>query len=243
MLAMALPQLREELELLPGPMLADGQPSHTLHDPVRNLFFQIDWPTFEVLRRWHLGDAAAIAAEVSAHTTLQLEREDVAATVAFFNDNQLLRPPPGAAAEFAARLRQRQGGFGQQLLHNYLFFRIPLVKPDRWLGRWAPRLDFFYSQAFLWLTLAALGWGLVEVYRQWDRFAGTLVDTLSWSGAVSYGITLAAVKTLHELGHAFTAKRLGCRVPAMGEVEDRFVSQFAAVFERKPELSPVASMS
>ena len=38
------------------------------------------------------------------------------------------------------------------------------------------------------------------------------------------------------------ASKLG-RVPAMGEVEDRFVSQFAAVFERKPELSPVASMS
>jgi len=34
-----LPPLREELALLPGPALAGGQPSHTLHDPVRNLFF------------------------------------------------------------------------------------------------------------------------------------------------------------------------------------------------------------
>jgi putative peptide zinc metalloprotease protein len=56
----------------------------------------------------------------------------------------------------------------------------------------------------------------VEVYRQWDRFSATLVDTLSWSGLASYGVTLAAVKVLHELGHAFTAKRLGCKVPAMG---------------------------
>ena len=43
---MGMPVLREELALLPGPALADGQPSHMLHDPVRNLFFQIDWPTF-----------------------------------------------------------------------------------------------------------------------------------------------------------------------------------------------------
>lgn len=51
--------------------------------------------------------------------------------------------------------------------------------------------------------------GLVEAYRQWGSFAATLVDTFSWRG-------LAGVKGLHELGHAFTAKRLGCRVPTMG---------------------------
>lgn len=213
---MALPPLREELALLPGPVLADGQPSHTLHDPVRNLFFQIDWPTFEVLSRWHLGDAAAIAAEVNRETTLHLEARDVKDVVVFFHDNQLLQPPPGSAAEFAARLQKRRGSLGQRLLHNYLFFRIPLLKPDRWLNRWAPRLDFFYSRQFLYLTIAALAWGLVEVYRQWEHFAATLVDTLSWSGLASYGATLAAVKALHELGHAFTAKRLGCKVPAMG---------------------------
>lgn len=213
---MILPPLREELALLPGPALADGQPSHTLHDPVRNLFFQIDWPTFEVLSRWHLGEAAAIAAAVNRETTLHLEPRDVEDVIVFFHDNQLLQPRPGSAAEFAARLQKRRGSLGQRLLHNYLFFRIPLLKPDRWLGRWAPRLDFFYSRQFLYLTIAALGWGLVEVYRQWEHFAATLVDTLSWSGLASYGATLAAVKALHELGHAFTAKRLGCKVPAMG---------------------------
>ena len=211
-----LPPLREELALLPGPVLADGQPSHTLHDPVRNQFFQIDWPTFEVLSRWSLGDAAAIAAAVSRDTPLQLEAADIDEVRIFLRDNQLLRPQPGAAADFAARLRQRRGDLWQWLLHNYLFFRIPLVKPDAWLGRWAPRLDFFYSRQFLTLTLIALGWGLVEIYRQWDRFTATLVDTLSWQGLASYGVTLAAIKTLHELGHAFTAKRLGCRVPTIG---------------------------
>lgn len=213
---MDLPPLREELALLPGPALADGQPSHTLHDPVRNLFFQIDWASFEVLQRWSLGDAAAIAAAVSAETTLPLTEEDVLAVVRFLGDNQLLQAPPGSAGAFAALLKKRKGGVGQWLLHNYLFFRIPLIKPDRWLGRWAPRLDFFYSRRFLYLTLAALALGLVEVYRQWEHFAATLVDTLTWSGLASYGVTLAVTKVLHELGHGFTAKRFGCRVPTMG---------------------------
>ena len=59
---MSWPELREELDLLPGPTLPDGQPSWTLHDPVRNQFFRIDWPTFEVLQRWGQGDADAVAA-------------------------------------------------------------------------------------------------------------------------------------------------------------------------------------
>jgi putative peptide zinc metalloprotease protein len=42
------------------------------------------------------------------------------------------------------------------------------------------------------------------------------VDTLTWDGLLAYGLAIVVVKFLHELGHAFTAKRLGCRVPAMG---------------------------
>jgi putative peptide zinc metalloprotease protein len=211
-----LPLLREELALLPGPVLADGQPSHTLHDPVRNLFFQVDWPTFEVLRRWHLGHPAAIAHAVSEETALQLDSQDVEGVVDFFRDNQLLRPAAGSAATLAQRLQARHGSVWQRLLHHYLFFRIPLLHPDRWLGRWAPRLGLFYSQAFLFLTLAALAWGLVEVYRQWGTFAATLVDTFSPRGLAAYGATLVFTKLLHELGHAVTAKRLGCKVPTMG---------------------------
>jgi putative peptide zinc metalloprotease protein len=211
-----LPLLREELALLPGPVLADGQPSHTLHDPVRNLFFQIDWPTFEVLRRWHIGHPLAIAQAVSDETALQLDAQDVEGVVDFFRDNQLLRPAAGSAAALAQRLHARQGTLWQWLLHHYLFFRIPLLRPDRWLSQWAPRLDFFYSTTFLVLTLAALGWGLTEVYRQWGTFAATLVDTFSPGGLAAYGATLVVTKLLHELGHAFTAKRLGCKVPTMG---------------------------
>jgi len=211
-----LPALREELALLPGPRLADGQPSHTLHDPVRNLFFQIDWPTFEILRRWHLGQADRVADAVCRDTALQLGKDSVDDALLFLHEHQLLRPAAGAAGEYAARLRQRQGSWRHRLLHNYLFFRVPLVRPDGWLERWAPRLSLFYTRLFLWMTLAALTVGAVEVFRQWDAFSATLVDTISWRGLASYGIALTAVKLLHELGHAVTAKRFGCRVPTMG---------------------------
>jgi len=58
--------------------------------------------------------------------------------------------------------------------------------------------------------------GLTQVLRRWDVFSASLVDTFNLEGLVAYGVALLCVKFLHELGHAFTAKHYGCRVPAMG---------------------------
>src|SRR6266566_5183776 len=151
---MTLPALREELALYPGPRLADGQPSWTLHDPVRNAFFRIDWLTFEILSRWPLADAGAIAEVVARDTTLHPEMEDVEGVVRFLAENQLTRvAAPGSSNEFAARFRRLRHSWAEWLLHHYLFFRIPLVKPDRWLTRWVDRAGVFYTRRFFRLTL------------------------------------------------------------------------------------------
>lgn len=214
---MNLPRLREELALLPGPVLADGQSSWTLHDPVRNLFFRIDWPTFEVLRRWSADDPSVIAADVSAATALQLEAADVLGVAKFLSGNQLVRPEERqSASQLAGRLAQMEGSAWKWLLHHYLFFRLPLLRPDAWLSRWQGVAGLFFTRTFARLTLGALLLGLSQVARRWESFTASLVDTFNWEGLAAYGAALFLVKLLHELGHAFTAKRLGCRVPTMG---------------------------
>jgi putative peptide zinc metalloprotease protein len=214
---MAFPLLREELALLPGPSLADGQPSWSLHDPVRNQFFRIDWQSFEILSRWPMANSQAIANDICQSTTLQLESEDVDAFIQFLGDNQLLREAGAAGIrKLTTRLEAVKGNWKQWLLHHYLFFRVPIIKPDNWLNDTARYVQFFFSPLFLKLTIAALIIGLIEVARDWERFHATLVDMFSWHGLVSYGIALVLVKCLHELGHAYTAKRFGCRVPVMG---------------------------
>ena len=214
---MALPQLREELALLPGPVLADGQPSWTLHDPVRNRFFSIDWPTFEILQRWSFDDPATIAASITAATPLQLDSDDVRQVTSFLFDNQLLKPEGrGSARQLAERRARQEGSRIKWLLHHYLFFRVPLWRPDTWLDRWLPAARLFCTRGFALLTLLALALGLSQVIRQWDGFLASLVDTFSWQGLAAYGVAVVVVKLLHELGHAFTAKRFGCRIPTMG---------------------------
>ena len=88
---MPLPPLREELDLMPGPAMPDGQPSWTLHDPARNQFFRIDWPTLEILTRWSMDDPEKIAADISEHTTLTLTTDDVLQVAQFVVQHQLVQ--------------------------------------------------------------------------------------------------------------------------------------------------------
>ncbi len=217
MLPAHFPPLREELSLHPGQALATGEPSHILEDPVRNQFFRIDWVTFEVLKRWSLANADDILLSIRASTPLDLDADDILEVMRFLSDNQLLQPDPLSSPKvMAARLKRMKGSWSQQLLHHYLFFRIPLIKPDRWLTRVAPAFDWVFSATFARLTMLALLIGGIQVFRNWDRFSTTLLDTFTLNGLFAYGLALVGVKCAHELGHALTAKRRGCRVPSMG---------------------------
>ena len=214
---MSWPALREELDLLTGPTQPNAHPSWIIHDPVRHQFHRIDWQGFEILSRWDLKDIAAIVASVNRDTALDIVEDDVKQVLKFLEDQELINQPGSeASTKMAERLQARKSSWWKWLIHHYLFFRIPLVRPDGWLERWSKVGNFFFSRFFTLITLFALIVGVFYVSRQWDHFKSALVDTFSLQGLAAYGVALIAVKILHELGHGFVAKKHGCRVPAMG---------------------------
>ena len=215
--ARALLPLREEIGIFPGPAADDGSPTWTLHDPARNRFYRLGWQEFEILSRWDCGDFDILIGRVNAETTLTIEAQDVEELAHFLFAYDLLRSagPQSTVRMVEKAVRQRETWW-QWLLHNYLFLRVPLVRPDRFLTAAYPYVRFLYSRPF---ALSLLGVGLVGLYlivRQWDVFLDTFVDLFTISGVASFGATLFCLKIVHELGHAFTAKRFGCRVPSMG---------------------------
>ena len=213
----SLPSLRQELTLYPAPHADNGAPTWSLHDPVRNLFFRIDWLTFEILSRWDLNDPQAILDDIAKETSIQPEDEDIDAVLRFVHENELTqRNNPNGSQWYREQQQKRKSDFGQWLLHHYLFFRVPLLRADRWLTKTQALVSPFFTRTFLLLTLASLGFSSFEVSRQWDGFVSTLLDTFSWEGLLGYSAALIFAKFLHELGHAYTAKRFGCRVPTMG---------------------------
>jgi putative peptide zinc metalloprotease protein len=211
------PPLREELSLHPGPTSMDGAPTWTLRDPVRNGFFRISWPAFEILARWTAGSPAMIQQQVCTETALQIDEHDVQELVDFLSANQLLRARTREDSARLFRLAEAQKqSWSRWLLHHYLFIRVPLVRPDRFLDHTVGFVRWIYTRGFAWATALALLAGLFLIHQQWGNFRTTLVDTFTIEGAFYYALALSLVKTIHELGHAYTAKRFGCRVPTMG---------------------------
>jgi len=215
--ARRLPPLREELTLHPGPAGADGAPTWTLQDPASGRFFRLGWLEFEILSRWSLGEPGRIAAAVAQATPIPATEGDVEAFARFLSNADLLQARGDeAVGRLIAKAAARRQGPARWLLKNYLFFRVPLLRPDPWLDRMMPLARHLYTRGFLLLVLAAAAAGLFLATRQWDAFLGTFPHFLTLDGLVLAAVTLGGAKLVHELGHALTARRLGCRVPTMG---------------------------
>jgi putative peptide zinc metalloprotease protein len=211
------PKLREDLTLYPGPADQNGAPTWTLHDPVRNHYFQIDWVAFEIISRLDLADAEVICSRIGQQTTLMVDLANVEATIKFLAENELLILSSPQELELLYRKNQsRRKNWFNSLLHGYLFFRIPIVRPDKMLDKALPKVSFIFGKRFFQLTGLIFALGLWGVYRQWDAFTTTLVDTFSIEGILGYAGAIIVVKLLHEMGHALVAKKCGCRVPSMG---------------------------
>lgn len=212
-----LPKLRQELGLHRGATDLHGEPTWSLHDPVRNQYFALDWKGFEILRRFKLGTAQAIINDIAKTSTLQVSQLDIETVVEFLQANELIwRPDPDQTEWLMRRYHMQQKGLISRLIHNYLFFRVPLLHPDRWLEKLLPALSFLFSAWSIRLASLALIFGLWSVFRDWQAFSATLVDTFSLEGLAGYAAALVVVKIIHEFGHALVAKRAGCRVPTMG---------------------------
>lgn len=215
--ALRLPPLRQELTLHTAPAAPDGAPTWTLHDPAANRFYQLGWPAFEMLSRWGLGDADAVVAAVNAQTTLTVDREDVVSLLQFLLGHHLVLATSAYDTQRLQQAAQRQQlSPAMWLLKNYLFLRVPLVRPMPFLRRVSPWIAGVYRPGFWWLVAGVALTGLYLVSRQWDSFVHTFRAYTTWQGLLGLALALSFAKVLHELGHAFTAYRHGCKVPTMG---------------------------
>jgi putative peptide zinc metalloprotease protein len=212
-----LPELREEIALRPGPTALDGSPSWTLHDPARNQFYRLGWREFEILSRWDSGSPARLIARLQHETTLDVGQDEIEDVARFLALHSLFASRTADSTrqllEKAARYREH---WAMWLLKNYLFLRIPLVRPDAWLDRVYPRLAWLFSPAFRRLVIALALLAVYLVARRWDAFIDTFTYLFSVEGALYFALALSAMKVVHEMGHALTAKRYGCHVPSMG---------------------------
>ncbi len=212
-----LPELRQDLQLMQGAPSIEGQPRWMVYDPLRHRYFEIPQSTFEILSAWTPGDPGLLRLRTEQLHQRSISDQEIDDVIYFATTNSLCADPPeGDSRQYLDRIEKPQRGWLSHAIHNYLFFRVPLLRPQRFLQQSFPIVAPLYSKAaFLVIVFTSL-LGIYLVSREWDEFAGTFLHFFSPEGFILYGLSLVFIKTLHELGHAYTAVRYGVRVNAMG---------------------------
>ncbi|MBX3308511.1 MAG: HlyD family efflux transporter periplasmic adaptor subunit [Nitrospira sp.] len=212
-----LPTLRPNLQFNRGTPTPDGVPTWTIVDPVRTRYFQIEWPVYQMIQRWNAGTIEKLHAAMTKETTCQISMADVEDLVKFLYTNNLTeQSASGKHTDYQSQAQAGEHHWLMWLVHHYLFIKIPLVHPHDFLKATLPFVEPLYRTVTGW-AFGALGLvGLILVGRQWDTFVSTFLYFFNWRGAILYSLSLGVVKVVHELGHAYTATRFGCRVPTMG---------------------------
>ena len=213
-----LPRLRPELALVEGAPTVTHEPTWLVHDPLQNRYIQIDRPTYIVLSEWsHCRTADELIKRLAATGDLSVTADDVTKLVDFIVRNKLTDAlGSGTWKSHAKERAARSHAPLAWLAHNYLFFKLPLWHPQKFLETSLPVVRSAITRQTVIATAMMGALGLYLVSRQWDVFVITLQSYFSWEGAVATFFALAFIKVLHELGHAYSAVHYGCRVPTMG---------------------------
>ena len=214
---MIIPYLRQDLEIFRGNSREDGSPAWLLYDAVRNKYFTVGLTAFRLIKNWRGGEDIQNFEKKINSQGIETTGDEIKSFIGFLQKNNLIIQPQGQGVPFLMQQKNSlKKSWIMNLIHSYLFFKIPLFTPDEWLGRTLNKVKFLGSKKIR-NIIYILGFiGLFFVIQQFENFTKTFLYFFSLKGLMLYFITLVFVKCLHELGHAYIAKYHGCRVSAIG---------------------------
>jgi len=205
--------LRADIELRASAEDDSGQAAWVIEDPLSGRYFrvgQVESVVVEALR----GGATPSAAIERVHG-LGLPQPTPAALRAFLTELRCAGLCLGNDSQ-AGSAGVVQPRFWTRLLHGYVYYRIPLLRPDAWLTRLAPGLRPLASPVVA-RALRYIGLlGVLLALPQAQLYFATVSYLLSPTGFVSFIACLVVLKLGHELAHAFSAKFKGIHVRSMG---------------------------
>ncbi len=218
--AASLPRARRDLAIVP--IEYRGEPYWTIKDPVALRYYQLKGE-----ERFILGllDGQLSLDEIIARfeerfAPRRLRRTELAGFLALLHREGLVAAAAlGQGEQLLARDRSRQWQSWLASLGNVLAIRLPGINPDRFLTKIVPRLAWPFSPACLMVALFLMTAAAAIVVVNFGVLIERLPRLTEFFGPgniVWLAVSLALVKTLHELGHAVTCKHFGGECNRLG---------------------------
>ena len=213
-----LPALRTDIRIDHIDGGSGGQSYALIIDPVRSGYFQLHWPLSLILPLWSSATSGEqLRQRVWQDHEVEISQDDLNEAIEFLHQNQLTQADSkGTWHEYHALSAASRHSWYNRLIHNYLFFRLPLLHPQSLLERALPKLEFIFTRGFATTFLIMIAAGGYLTSRQSGVFLAMFSDLDKLPSLLIFAAVLLMLKLVHELGHALITVRLGCRVPSMG---------------------------
>ena len=198
-----------------------GELWFVLEDSVNNKYFRIKYPAYQFLGMldgnrtidevWKLsldafGDEAPTQGEV------------ISLLGQLYNSNLLLGDIPVDSQGLLKRYKERVQREVTGQIKSFLFMKIPLFDPDRFLRVFTPFFGWIFSVPGLifWVVTALVG--IVFTLGDYDKLMADTSAVLSPSNLPLMMAAFGISKILHELGHGFACKKFGIQNGSGGRV-------------------------
>ena len=192
---MIVPFLRQDLQLLPGSSSEHGSPTWLLYDVLRNKYFSIGRTAFQLISNWSGGIDIDQFIKKIQNKGLSIKKQDTEDFINFLKINSLIIHSTRHDVGLLVKEKESQEkNWLIRLIHNYLFFRIPLVKPDKWLKQTLPLARLFSSKLTRYTIYILGAIGLYLVVQQWEYFLKTFLYFFTWDGFIFYALALFFIK-------------------------------------------------
>ncbi|WP_281648032.1 site-2 protease family protein [Parendozoicomonas sp. Alg238-R29] len=192
---------------------------YVLGDPFSNRFFRVQPDTYLFLNSLNLDQTIdqVWQARLSEEPDNTPGQQEVIDLLAQLHQNSLLQYSSATDSQTVfQRQQQRKKQELRAKLLSFMFIKIPLLDPDAALKKAGPFFSPLFSKAgaFLWFAIVALG--LKAIADNADSFLDQSNGLLAPSNLVLLYLSMALVKTLHELGHAIVCRHYSGEVHTLG---------------------------
>ena len=213
----ALPQVRGDLEITE--QVYFGKSCYVLKDPTTLRYYRLRPPEYCIFQMLDgQREMDDVLKELAGRFPKdEFDRQAVMNFIIMLRGANLLQTSGQASSDYLLKRKaMMKKGIFKKIQQEFLFYRIPLLDPDKflnWLDRNFGSIIFSrFMKYFAWLILFG---AIFLVVGDIDKFSQRQ-PLLSWINLLYMFPVIVIVKAVHEIGHGLTSKHFGSEVHEMG---------------------------
>lgn len=209
--------LRGDIQIFQDKRTSDGQRNWIIFDPVADKYYRLGLTEYLILSLLKEVTTQEELFEKAKKLDETLTDNDIKKILSFLQNSSLLQSSYLLTEKKLKQTRDfKQSQLLNRILQSYLFLKIPVWSPDKFLSKTLYIVQAICNKWLLIFYFFLAICGFISLIANWSEFETAILGSLNFAGLVKYGVTIIFLKVLHEFAHGYAAKSAGIRVRRFG---------------------------